>query len=206
MKKKILLLILVLTGSLNSHGQSDGNHYPKSSILIAYDLSKPLFGKSNLSPDIRKKTSLKTFGPIVGYEYAFHKNWVAGLKAGLLNLDQSTVINVRDAQTGSDVSLRNEKNESVFALSVYSKLLLITEKKVKPYIGMGFGYGWNKIVQKYFQPNGEYLAEERKYGEFAFLVKGGLHCKLNQNFSFYSEVEYKALPSPFVAGIQVRLK
>ena len=206
MKKNILLLILVLIGSLNSSGQSDGNHYPKSSILIAYDLSKPLFGKSNLSPDIRKKTSLKSFGPILGYEYAFHKKWVVGLKAGLLNLDQRTVINVRDAQTGSDVSLRNEKNESVFAVSVYSKLLLITDKKVKPYIGACFGYGWNKIVQKYSQPNGEYLAEERKYGEFGFSVKGGIHYKINRIFSFFSEVEYKALPSPFVSGIQVRLK
>jgi opacity protein-like surface antigen len=202
----LFFLINLATNAIASYAQSADTSYPKLSILIAHDLFCPLFGRAMIPPDLRKSITNRYTGPILGGEYAFTKNkkWSAGVKAGWLGDNRKSTTKTLSAQTGLDTSLIDERVATFFAFNIYTKFQSRSNKKLQPYAGAGFGVRWNKTIEKNSFSDGRVLESERKYWEQYFLLKAGLLYSISRNFGIYTEIEYPAMPSHFLAGVLAR--
>jgi opacity protein-like surface antigen len=200
----LFLMFLFALASETSDAQKSGKMLSGSSLLIGYDLFKPIFGKANTAADVSANKELRYFGPLLGYEYQFHKRWAAGIKAGLLKGTESAYSLIRDPQTGNESY--NRGSETLFALSIYSKYLIIPAQKCTPYIGAGLGHSLNVVTQTNVQSDGSELLEKRRSREFSFLLKAGVQYEIIRRLLLYSEVEYRAMPSPFLAGLQLKFR
>jgi len=183
-KTSIILLVLVLNACipfiLNS--QSDNNKfYIGGNYNLDFSNNKRTFKSSVNSYEMEKNTSIK-FSPFIGYFVL--KNLSPGIK-----LDYNFSKQLTPDGLGS-----YNRNSSNSILIIPSIRYYFFNSNVKPFIQAGYGIGWEKLVESYFQTSNlkhnNFLSQWELWGGISFSIKSNLSFEFGIGYNSLT-VNYK---------------
>ena len=183
-KTSIILLVLVLNAcipfTLNS--QSDNSKfYIGGNYNLDFSSNKRTFKSSVNSYEMEKNTSIE-FSPFIGYFVL--KNLSTGIK-----LDYNFSKQLTPDGMGS-----YNRNSSNSILIIPSIRYYFFNSNFKPFVQAGYGIGWEKLVESYFQTSNlkhnNFLTQWELWGGISFSIKSNLSFELGLGYNSLT-VNYK---------------
>lgn len=140
------------------------------------------------------------FGGQIGYNYQFHRNWVAGLEADL----EASDIQGRFTGSADPYVTVNAGTKTNFFGTVRARIGYLVTPSALLYATGGWAYGENtsslQLDASYFNPGIVHHSSDTHY-KSGWTIGGGLEYALNPNLSAKVEYQYMDLGSnPIASG------
>lgn len=184
MKKTSILLFVLLNACIHFTliAQSDkSKFYIGGNYNLDFSSNKRTFKSSVNSYEMEKNTSVE-FSPFIGYFIL--KNLSLGIKLDY-NLSNQLVPN------GLGDYNRNSSNSILIIPSIRYYFI---NANIKPFIQVGSGIGWEKLVQSYYQTSNlkhnNFLTEWELWGGISFSIKSNISLELGLGYNTLT-VNYK---------------